>query len=200
MVAISKPLAMNGAPFIGFDTGLVHPPHYITKGGASVTTTATRAYYAPFFVHEPVTFSSIQTTNFGAGDNGDTYRLALYANDGTAGPGTRIQDIGEVTLTGAAARRTITTTINLQSYSGQWVWVMFHANQAADMYDMKSSTTAGEIINGMGTLGTFGDSYASATTIQSAFRYVDTAYGAAASTAVAPTASITIMPIFGFVK
>jgi hypothetical protein len=199
MVAIARPGIHVGAPFIGYDTGVRNLPHYITKTGATLTTTSTRAYYMPYFVQEAVIFSSILTYNQGAGDNGDTYRLAIYANDGTAGPGTLIQDIGQVTLTGASALRTISTTINLEAYANQWVWVMFHANQAAAMYDMQTGTTAAEYINGNVAFGTFGDFF-SGNLAASLFRYVDTAYGAAASTAVAPTTSVAIAPSFALVK
>jgi len=200
MVAIAKPGLIAGAPFIGYDTGVCHLPHYITKTGATLATTSTRAYYIPYFVGEAVIFSSIQTFNQGVGDNGDTYRLAIYANDGTAGPGTLIQDIGQVTLTGASALRTISATINLEAYALQWVWVMFHANQAADMYDMKVTLTSGEFTNGVAVFGTFGSQFSSAANANAVFRYVDTAYGAAASTAVTPTATITAAPSFVLVK
>lgn len=192
-------LPASGAPFIGYDTGLCYWPHYITKSGATLTTVATGAYYIPIFIAEPISFSSIRTYNQGAGDTGDTYRLAVYANDGTAGPGTLIQDIGEVTLTAASARRTITTTINLQAYTNKWVWLMFHANQAAAMYDMSVALTSAEYINGTSGFGTFGDGFSS-TVGNGVFRFVATAYGAAASTAVAPTASTQIAPSIVLVK
>jgi hypothetical protein len=199
MVAIARPGLLAGAPFIGYDTALCYGPHYITKSGGTLTTTSTRAYYIPYFVGDAISFSSIRTYNQGAGDNGDTYRLAIYANDGTAGPGTLIQDIGQVTLTGASARRTITATINLSAYANQWVWVMFHSNQAVAMYDMQVALTAGEYTNGTQGFGTFEDFF-SGTQANAAFRYVDTAYGAAASTAVAPTNSLQIAPAFALVK
>jgi hypothetical protein len=190
---------MQGAPFIGYDTGIRNVPHYITLSGTALTTTATRAYYAPFFVAEPVTFASAVTWNQGAGDNGDTYRIAIYANDGTAGPGTLIQDVGQVTLTGAAATRTLSVAINLQAYSGRWVWLMFHANQAAAMEDMRTENADG-VYRGINVgFGTFGDYVAGANAI-AVFRCVDTAYGAAASTAVTPTDSLTTMPAIALVK
>lgn len=191
---------MYGAPFIGYDTGVRHPPHYIANCGTTLATTINRAYYMPFFVAEVVTFSSIITWNSGAGDNGDTYRLAIYANDGTAGPGTLIQDIGQITLTAAAAARTLSATINLQSYAGQWVWVMLHANQSASMEDMNVTLgTQNEPQLSVG-FGTFDDLTTSANNMTTPFRYVDTAYGAAAATAVAPTGSLTTAPVFALVK
>jgi hypothetical protein len=190
---------IEGAPFIGYDTGVRNMPHYIGRSGATLTTTATRAYYIPYFVAEAVTFSSLLTFNQGVGDNTDTYRLAIYANDGTAGPGTLIQDVGEVTLTGASALRTLSATINLEAYANQWVWVMFHANQAADMYDMKCSISTADYTTRALMFGTLGSEFAS-TTADRIFRYVDTAYGAAAATAVTPTATTAAAPAFALVK
>lgn len=189
-----------GAPHIGYDTGLAYHPHYMLVGvGAGLTTTSTRAYYMPFFVAEAVTFSSIKTVNTGAGDNGDTYRVAIYANDGTAGPGTLILDAGQVTLTGASAVRTLSVSIDLTAYGGSWVWVMVHCNQAASMGEMTAVAATVGAQNMVASFGGFDFSVA-AYDYNKFVRYVDTAYGAAASTAVAPTASTATGILFAFVK
>jgi len=190
---------MNGAPFPGYRTNVAVWPHYVTKAGATLATTATRAYYAALYVNEGATFASVRLSNQSSGESGNKLRVAVYANDGTSGPGTLIQDIGEITLTASVARRTITTTIDLSAYAGRWVWVMVHMKEASSMYDMRSSVTAGESTNGAGIFGSFEDGFAGSGS-SNAFCYVDTAYGAAASTAVTPTNSIGIMPAFGLVK
>jgi len=193
-------MPMQGAPFIGYHTGVKYAPHYIAKAGATLSVPSTRMYYAPYLVQEEVAFASIVTYNAGAGDNGDTYRLAIYANDGAVGPGTLIQDIGQVTLTGAAASRVLTATIDLRAYVGKWVWVMFHANQAIDMEDMSCLPVAEyipQIAIGFGLLGDVGST---GSDLPRPFRFVDTAYGAAASTAVAPTTTTLAAPAFLLVK
>lgn len=200
MVAIFKPNPVFGAPTLSYDTGLTYHPHYILVGvTAGFTTTSTRAYYMPYYVAEPVVFSGIKTGNVGTGDNGDTYRVAIYANDGTAGPGTLIVDAGQVTLTGAAAVRTLSVSIDLTTYSGRWVWVMVHCNQASLLHDMTAVAATVGAQNMVASFGTF-DFGSTTYDYNKVFRYVDTAYGAAASTAVTPTASTGTAPLFGFVK
>lgn len=163
-------------------------------------TAATRLYFSPFVVRGPVTFNRCYTQNSGAGDNTETYRTGLYTNDPTIGPKTLISDFGEVTLTGASALRTQTISVDLSSYVGQFVWLAQHHNTAAAMYGQTASSNLGV----SGTTFGFNPLDEMFGTLQLAFsgfdnaysfRYVDTAYGALASTAVTPTASTNVVPV-----
>jgi len=79
------------------------------------------------------------------------------------------------------------------------VWLMFHANQAAAMEDMRTENADG-VYRGINVgFGTFGD-YVALATATSVFRYFYTAYGAAAATAVTPTDSLGMMPAIALVK
>ena len=180
---MADPFSKSGLPIPKFASGRIYgSQYYDTIGGAaSVTTTSTRLTYQPFFVQSAITFTRAYTYNNGAGDNGDTYRTGAYT-DSNGSPGTLILDFGEVTLTGASAMRTQTISLNLAPYVGQIIWLCDHANQAAGMYGW--NTFLANLPNNQ-MFGAYSASFSATPSL-----YVDTAYGALASTAVAPTAGI----------
>lgn len=197
-------MSLFGITNTGFMGGA--PPSYVTNWAyrpqgqyynqsTTVTTTATRLYYVPFRVWEQHTFSGVKTFNSGAGDTGETWRQGIYSHT-TSGPGSLLVDFGQGTLTAASAGRTLSASVSLAP--GVY-WHAFHANTAAAWYAFTSSASA---------VGQFGydmqafvgtPSWADGVTSSSAecnHLYVDTAYGALASTAVAPTAQGASCPAF----
>lgn len=205
MVAISKAGPFDGVNPLGAvsGAGIIYPPHWaVVESAIGFNTTATRLYFVPYYFNEVRQFTGLKTRNIGAGDNGDTFRMGVYqatslANGLRGGPSTLVADCGEVTLTGAAADRTLASAFT-PAYVG-WHYLAFHANQAAAMMRMTSHleySAAGEMpgaamrfafglgvaLSALGTSAGFG-AY-----------YIDTAYGALASTAVAPTAATNFAP------
>ena len=179
-----------------YKVGRYYKPQWaVTNAGITVTTTATRLYYAPIYIREKITFAGAAAFNSGAGDNAETLRLGVYT-DSSGVPGTLVTDFGEITLSGAAAVRDLTAAAAL---TVGWYWLCAHHNTAAAMYGMTeqhSVTAAGYIAgadhmfqNEFGLLGLDTTSIGSV----GAF-YVDTAYGALASNAVAPTATAGVAP------
>jgi len=193
----------GGGPFNG-----VKPPNFVTgtrytspvamnDSAGTLTTTATRLYYYQTYIWQARDFASIETENGGAGDNGDTYRVGVYTH-GTSGPDQLVKDFGEVTLTGAAAKRLLTPGAAMTIGAPGWYWFAFHANQAAVMVRCFG---VGQMISlvgyrGVNTSSAFlGQITGTSDSTDNQFcRYVDTAYGALASTAVAPTAQTNLAP------
>lgn len=177
-----------------------NPPHYITGAyyipiGYSINTdgyggtTATRVYYFPLTVWEARTFAGASVYNIGVGDNGKKIRLMVFNDNGASGgPGTLAKDFGEITLTGAAALRTVTSS---WTAAAGFYWGAIWLEQSCTMsvmaaYSYVSAVGVGTGPNFMNYLGTI---TAPTDTAAYAFfyHYVDTAYGAAPATAVAPT-------------
>lgn len=157
------------------------------------STTATRVYYTPRIVFQARSIPSVQIINSGVGDNGEHFRIMTFYDDATdGGPGTLAKDWGEITLTGASAIRTLTPASPFSAPQGI-VWDAVWAESASAVYGMSpytfatnagfSGTPSMQAIMGQFTApaGNFAQTYA---------HYVDTTYGAAPATAVAPTASI----------
>ena len=174
--------------------GLYLPQGYYSIGG-SFTTTVNRCYYFPFAVNRPYTFAGAVTGNQGTGDNGEKLRMMVFRDDAAAGgPGTLEKDFGEITLTGAAATRTLTSS--WAAVPGLYWGAIWHETAAA-MHGMAPhySDTAAGTFNAMNpvhiipnltwAVGVSTNSLAHAL-------YVDTAYGVAPSSAVTPTATIVI--------
>lgn len=179
-------------------------PHWATIDTAvGITTTATRLYYIPYYF--PVTnlsYTGLKTRNTGAGDNGEVYRVGVYQASFTTGlPSTLVADVGEVTLTGAAATRT-TASSWTAPYVG-WGFLCLHANTACALQALSNvnsgGSAAGYVANTLArTMFPTSDIDATTNAINAgtfAAYYVDTAYGALASTAVAPTAFTNLAPI-----
>jgi hypothetical protein len=190
-----------GFKFPGFHTNMSYGCPFADAGGGTLNTTATRLYYSPFFVGAAVTFTRCYTQNQGAGDNGEVYRTGAYANDGASGPGTLISDFGEVTLTGATALRTQTISLDLSAYVGQWIWLAQHHNSEVAMYDQKIPVTAPYWPQAMALFGSRIVTHFDAANAIAFFRFVDTAYGALASTAVAPSSvQVAAVPVIKLSK
>lgn len=192
--------AFGAAPPL-YWTGKRYPSILHHPLGTTLTTTATRLYYGLTYIWEIRSFAGVATRNSGAGDNGDTYRVGLYTHTAASGPTSLVKDFGEVTLTAAAGERVLSSSFT-PPYIG-WYWFAFHANQAAAMYrsnpvgfeqsaagyapNWNASALMGQIIVPISISG------------NDFMLSVDTAYGAFASTAVAPTASQGEMPTVALV-
>lgn len=177
-----------------------NPPHYITgayympigytldAGGYGVI--ATRVYYFPLAIWEPKTFAGAAIYNTGVGDNGKKIRLMVFNDNGASGgPGTLAKDFGEITLTGAAALRTLSSswTASAGVYWGA-VWIELSSSLSV-MAPYAYTTTVGAV-GGPQLLNYVGQITAPSDIIDAfyfLYHYVDTAYGAAPATAVAPT-------------
>lgn len=196
-------LGGKGSGFYGnqnppkYITGAFYPPPSFGGTATTMATTATRIYYVPFNINYSRTFAGVVTYNGGAGDNGEKIRIMMFNDDGAAGgPGTLAKDFGEITLTGASALRTLSSS---WAASPGLYWGAFWAETAITMYGMTQGTvgTAVGAANGpvlthlIGDLNGAGSGFFGLATGVVACHYVDTAYGAAPATAVAPTASLT---------
>jgi hypothetical protein len=183
------------------------PPGYYRRTGA-VATTATRCYYMPFPIWKAHTFSGAVTFNQTTTDNGEKCRIMMF-NDADGGPGTLAKDFGEITFTGASAARTLSSS---WTASPGMYWAAIWFDSATAMFGMLPYFAASDA--GAGGYGAVGfdalignlNSGANFDSIVGAVaHYVDTAYGAAPSTAVAPTATIThttlatttVVPVIG---
>lgn len=155
------------------------------------STTVNRCNYFPLPIWEAHTFQGASVFNAGAGDNGEKFRLMVFRDDGSGGgPGTLEKDFGEVTLTAASAIRTLTSS---------WVaapgmyWGAVWGDSVSSMISMapwQEDTKCMLLDLGaeMGYFTPLGNN-------QIVYgMYVDTAYGAAPSTAVAATATLTSAP------
>lgn len=200
----AKPGKFGGIPSLAPFAGVagLHPPHWahLEHSIATMNTTATRLYYIPIYFEDIRAYTGIKSYNHGAGDNGDTFRMGVYqatltSSGNRSSPSSLVADCGEVTLTGAAAERTLASAFT-PAYVG-WHYLAFHANQAANMRMMTNTTSVGA--DGQYHPGLKYHFGATAVTndynaIGIAAFYVDTTYGALASTAVAPTGFVTQAP------
>lgn len=168
---------------------------------AGLTSTTTRLYYIPYyFPVAGLSYTGLKCHNSGAGDNADTLRLGVYQASATTGlPSTLVIDAGEITLSGAAAVRTLASAWTAP-YEG-WGFLALHCNQAAEFYaftNVSASSTAVGVIFPAPSIQLFGapsTTFAiSNTATNFGAYYVDTAYGALAASAVAPTAILTTCP------
>lgn len=180
------------------------PPKYITNcfympagfapTSATFTTTINRCYYFPLPIFHSRTFAGAQTFNGGAGDDTEKLRLMVFKDDGAAGgPGTLAKDFGEITLTAASASRVLTSS---WAATPGLYWGAEWYETAATMYGMIPSVNAAgpthvatEFLANHAMLGTF-TAPGATLSVNPNFHYVDTPYGAAPATAVAPTATL----------
>jgi len=187
----SLPMWGNKAP--KYITGAYYLPVGYAQRDAAITCTATRCSYVPLIIWENRTFSGVSVYNTSAADTGKKIRIMVFRDDlSTGGPGTLEKDFGEITLTAAAALRTLSSS--WAAVTGVY-WLAFWSDSATNVegmapfdfqsivgYSLSPSISCfvgslnAPVTGDTGNLHTFS-------------HYVDTAYGAAPSTAVAPTAS-----------
>jgi len=201
MVSIpGRSLFHPGAPLPAKVTGNYYFPDraLARTTQTDVTTTATRLYYWPHFISDTQAFAGAACWNSGAGDNGEKCRIGIYSHT-SAGPTTLLKDFGEITFTGAAAERLLTSSVTVAG--PQWVWLCIHHDSATAMYGMGlyAAVTAAGYQYGNAPSDFSADFGLVAPAAPPNFNnvgvpYVDTAYGALASTAVAPTAYTNFMP------
>ena len=164
-----------------------------SSGVISLTTTLNRLYFWPHYIPVTQAYQGMAVWNSGAGDNGKKIRLGAYSHS-SSGPTTLLIAFGEITLTGAAAERLLSSSY---TFSPGWIWLCAHFNAAAAMSAMAeggfpfsnvgwapSTNTMFQDFGIKAPVGADPDAYAPAG------YYVDTAYGALASTAVPPTATL----------
>lgn len=186
-----------GAPALSMMTGFYYMPHLFVGNNTAATTTTNRIIYIPVFFPQAVTLSACVTSNSGTSDNGKKYRVGIYTH-GPTGPTTLLGSFGEVTLTGATARRTLTANVVIPSAG--WYWAAIHSDSAMDLYQMIYIATGRDSagvygnngINYMGLIGRIDPGLMDVTNqyTLSPCMYVDTTYAALASTAVAPTGAM----------
>ena len=174
-------------------------PSWCIDDPAALTTTATRLYYYPIYLDRVVAFAGARTFNSGAGDNGEVYRVGVYAEATAGGPGALAKDFGEVTLTGAAALRTLASAWT--NARPGWYYIAVHADSAFAIYAFRSIVSISSVgyvatYIARGSIGALNPGSAEWATPADGyqFMYVDTAYGALAATAVAPTNSTPAAP------
>lgn len=176
-------------PFSGSEVG----PHYMVNTTSNLLTTATRLYYTPIFLHHIKAWAGIKTYNSGAGDNGEVYRVGIYEEAAAGGPGTLLKDCGEVTLTGASAIRSSANSFANTKIG--WHYLAVHFNDATNMWAMQGATNndpyGSQSIPVIGAMADLGGTATPGRVVS----YVDTAYGALASTAVTPTGTTTLAPL-----
>jgi hypothetical protein len=148
----------------------------------------------PIYIWESRTFSGAAVFNSGTGDSGDTLRVGLYTHGSTNGPTTLVKDFGEITLTAAAAERVLSNSVTINEAG--WYWLCVHSNQSISLYageyPSASVTSAGYLPNDYTSF--FGQISGTSLNPGLMMCQVDTAYGALASTAVAPTGMANTFP------
>lgn len=188
----------------GPSTGVVPPkvatnfmigPHYM-MGLSTISYSANDLIYIPIWISEISTWAGIKTRNGGAGDSGDVYRVGIYAEASTGGPGSLIRDCGTVTLDASAAIRTTASSFS-NTYIG-WHYLAVHFQNAILMSHMvceaQDSAVARYPLNvaaqAMPSISDAMNSWGG----QSPIPFINSAYGSLASTAVTPTSTITSCP------
>lgn len=198
---MADPFLQNNGAFYGAPplphiagVGATFAPMWCDTDTTTLTTTATRLYYIPYFFPYILSYTGLRTYNAGTGDNGDTFRVGVYQASRTTGlPTTLVKDLGEVTLTGAAAVRSVASSFS-PAYVG-WHYICLHSNQTIDFFRIRdlAAGTSGLLgtkafgANTANWIGTSGGTFGCYS--------VDTAYGALAASAVAPTALQALAPI-----
>jgi hypothetical protein len=187
------------APFPVAGVNAYFPPHWAVADSAlNITTTINRLYYIPYYFTNIVSYTGLACRNAGVGDNGEVFRVGVYQASASTGlPSTLVSDVGQGTLTGAAADRLVAGSFTAP-YVG-WGYLAFHANTAAvwrGASAIDSGSTRVGVIDTSPQATLFGTSAIPEYGNVSLFAayYVDTAYGALASTAVSPTAIATLAP------
>lgn len=202
MGGVKPPLIMPGEVML--------PPHCLTTSSA-VTMTASRIYYIAFRIEHIHAFAGAKTFNTGTGDNGKKVKIAIYSQAATGGPGDLLKDFGEITLTSAAAIRTLASSWTPTEEG--WVYGAICSDTDPAMLSMGSTAVA----SGAGALQSPGIAMSLSGFPAEVFT---TLYGTAdamigkyaagtyasfpAASAVAPTNSLygreAFMPAFGFYR
>lgn len=178
-------------------TGTSIRPHWTVPMGG-LATTATRIYYNYIYLDQVETWTGFRVYNSGAGDNGLVYRLGIYTMASTGLPGTLIGSSAEQTLTGASAVRTVAASSTFTNTYVGWHFTAFQASSTPSFYSCQAGDTTSGFVNpiaaSLGTMDTSGADFGIGGAKLYSFLYINSAYGALASTAVAPTNSTNQSP------
>lgn len=123
------------SPFL--DSGKLKFPQHLSNSTGSMTSTGARYYTIPFYIDKIETFSGVKFNNSGAGDSGDKVKVAIYPASSSGGLGTLEKNFGEVTLTAAAAMRTLASSWT-PSQTG-WFWFRMTSDNPVAFYAMDAS-------------------------------------------------------------
>lgn len=205
---MADPFGSKSGPFNGIralpqiaGVAAFFPPHWAyLNNGSAMTTTINRLYFIPYyFLKSGLTYTGLGSRNTGTGDSTEKYRQGIYQADSITGlPSTLVQDCGEVTI-GASAATNLLAVAWTAPYEG-WGYVCHHAQTAAAVLGLQnigfSSTDVG-LIQAQPSTYMFGTSTLNQGDATATFGgyFVDTAYGALAANAVAPTGIVTLAPI-----
>lgn len=161
---LTPPSSFLGGQFNGYQSfrkmpgKFFHPPHLVpTDNPITMTTTAARYYVAPWIIEQSTIIAGAWCYNSGAGDNGDKFKIALYDEKSTGGPGALVKNFGEGTFGGSAIVNALSSSVTLAA--GRYYLEMVTDNTVA-MYCMTAMDTvsgAGYVLpniaaNTMGTL------------------------------------------------
>lgn len=196
---------LNGVAPPKYRTGEFIFPHYAQSSATGVTTTATRKYQTKIWLPGNQSFSGIRFNNTGAGDNGEKFTAALYNESASGGAGTLVVNFGEVTLTAAAAVRTLSSSFTT-AYSG-WYYLHNQYDSASAMSGMESATTysSAGIVSPQPTNAMLGSAdiiFGTLTGLYAPFQSVDLTYVStppATASSFAGAASVTYCPAFNLI-
>ena len=182
----------GGAPPLVM-SGMGMGPAYCVATEAAMTTTATRLYYIPIYFPRAESWAGIKIYNGGSGDNGETIRVGVYEESASGGPGTLLDDCGEITLNNTFAVRTAASSFTVEE---GWYYFAIHHNSACTMYALCNRQRVSNVgyAGAMSSGGSLPQFNPPDNREVNVFPYVDTTYGALASSAVAPTASTDKAP------
>ena len=137
MVAIANAGQFLGAKGFRMMAGKYYtPPHLFLRNITdSFSTTASRYYVVPFIIEYPVTIAGAWCYNGGTGDSGDKFKMALYEEAQTGGPGAMVKSFGEGTFGASAA---INNLVSSYSASPGRYYLEFVTDNAVTMLMMTS--------------------------------------------------------------
>jgi hypothetical protein len=139
MVAIAKIGPLSGVAPPKYLSGESILPHYCVQTGAGVSFSADTKIQIKMWLPGNQTFAGAKLGNTDASDTGEKFNVAIYSEAAIGGAGSLLVDLGEVTLTAAAATRTLATTFTT-TYSG-WYYIHVHVNATFNLWSIKAAST-----------------------------------------------------------
>lgn len=197
----ARTAGLLSGPYFGFRppkliTGCYYPPAGFSQSNTGLATTATRCYYVPFPIFEAHTFTAASIFNTLTSDTGKKFRIMIFNDDAASGgPGTLAKDFGEITLDNTAAVRTLTSS---WSAAPGMYWAAVWGDSSATIASMIPWSAATAVGFSIGyavdhAIGTFSATGFNSSSIYGVSVYVDTTYGAAPASAVAPNNTLNMV-------